>query len=165
MWDVIIQPYFHWRSDMDEWLYLYFFDVYNVLSISKSQRWFDWSLFIKGSPCVYERYVHTIVPYPNVWQTNLRPILQMPITNMCTGILETWHYSYAIMSASPASWNVCSGADHRKHQRSVSLAFVKGIHRWSLDSLHKRPVTQKKSIWWRHRDSDCICVVSAYFYM
>ena len=38
---------------------------------------------------------------------------------------------------------VYSGADHRKHQRSVSLAFVRGIHRWPVNSPHKGPVTRK----------------------
>ena len=36
-----------------------------------------------------------------------------------------------------------SGADQRKHQNSASLAFVRGIHRWPVNSPHKRPVTQK----------------------
>ena len=31
----------------------------------------------------------------------------------------------------------CSGADQRKHQSSVSVAFVRGIHRSPLDSPHK----------------------------
>ena len=35
------------------------------------------------------------------------------------------------------------GADQWKHQSSASLAFVWGIHRWSVNSLHKRPVTRK----------------------
>ena len=35
------------------------------------------------------------------------------------------------------------GADQRMHQRSASLAFVKGIHRWPVNSPHKRPVTRK----------------------
>ena len=39
--------------------------------------------------------------------------------------------------------NRCSGADQRKHQSSVSLAFVRGIHRWSGNSPHKWPVTWK----------------------
>ena len=39
--------------------------------------------------------------------------------------------------------NVCSGADQRKHQSSTSLAFVVGIHRWSVNSPHKGPVTRK----------------------
>ena len=34
-------------------------------------------------------------------------------------------------------------ADQRKHQSSASLAFVWGIHRWPVNSLHKWPVRQK----------------------
>ena len=36
-----------------------------------------------------------------------------------------------------------SGADQRKHQRSMSLAFVRGIHQWTVNSPHKGPVTLK----------------------
>ena len=36
---------------------------------------------------------------------------------------------------------VCSGVDQRKHQSSPSLAFVRGIHRWPVNSPHKGPVT------------------------
>ena len=32
---------------------------------------------------------------------------------------------------------VYSGADHRKYQSSASLAFVRGIHRWPVNSPHK----------------------------
>ena len=38
---------------------------------------------------------------------------------------------------------VCSGADQRKHQIPMSLAFGQGIHRWPVNSPHKWPVTQK----------------------
>ena len=38
---------------------------------------------------------------------------------------------------------VCSGEDRRKYQSSVSLAYVRGIHRWSVKSPHKGPVTRK----------------------
>ena len=38
---------------------------------------------------------------------------------------------------------IYSGADQRKRQSSASLAFVRGIHRWPVNSPHKRPVTQK----------------------
>ena len=38
---------------------------------------------------------------------------------------------------------VYSGADHRKHQSSATLAFVRGIHRWPVNSPHKGPVTRK----------------------
>ena len=36
-----------------------------------------------------------------------------------------------------------SGADQRKHQSPASLAFVRRIHRWPVNSLHKWPVTRK----------------------
>ena len=36
-----------------------------------------------------------------------------------------------------------SGADQSKHQSSASLAFVRGFHRWPVNSPHKGPVTRK----------------------
>ena len=39
--------------------------------------------------------------------------------------------------------SVYSGADQGKHQSSASLAFVRGIHRWPMNSPHKGPVTLK----------------------
>ena len=54
---------------------------------------------------------------------------------------------------------VCSVAHQRNHQSSASLAFVRGIHRWPVDSPHKGPVTRKIfPIWWRHHDQ----VISLY---
>ena len=38
---------------------------------------------------------------------------------------------------------VYSVADQRKHQSSASLAFLRGIHRWPVNSPHKGPVTRK----------------------
>ena len=38
---------------------------------------------------------------------------------------------------------VCSGADQRIHQRSASLAFVRGIHHWVVDCQHKGSVMRK----------------------
>ena len=60
------------------------------------------------------------------------------------------HYKDVIMSTmasqitgvSSVYSTVYFGADHRKHQSSASLAFVRGIHRWPVNSLHKGPVTQ-----------------------
>ena len=67
------------------------------------------------------------------------------------GELLLKNYSDVIMSAmasqitsvSIVCSGVCSGADQREHQSSAWLAFVKGIHRWSMKSLHKGPVTRK----------------------
>ena len=61
------------------------------------------------------------------------------------------HYNDVIMSAvasqiiivSIVYSTVCSGADQRKHQSPAPLAFVRGIHRWPVNSPHKGPVTHK----------------------
>ena len=61
------------------------------------------------------------------------------------------HYSDVIMSTVASQISsltivnslVYSGADQRKHQSSASLAFVRGIHRWPVNSPHKWPVTRE----------------------
>ena len=61
------------------------------------------------------------------------------------------HYDNVIMTAMASQITnltivystVYSGADQRKHQSSASLAFVRGIHRWLVNSPHKGPVTRK----------------------
>ena len=62
-----------------------------------------------------------------------------------------FHYCDVIMSmmASQISGvsivysTVCLDADQIKHQSPASLAFVRGIHQWPVNSLHKGPVTRK----------------------
>ena len=61
------------------------------------------------------------------------------------------HYNVVIMSSTASQITgltiVCStlysSTDQRKHQSSASLAFVRGIHRWPVNSPHKGPVTRK----------------------
>ena len=61
------------------------------------------------------------------------------------------HYCDVIMGVMASQINsltivystVYSGPDQRKHQSSASLAFVRGIHRWPVNSPHKWPVTRK----------------------
>ena len=48
-----------------------------------------------------------------------------------------------ITSLTIAYSTVYSGADQRKYQSSASPAFVRGTHRWPVNSPHKRPVTRK----------------------
>ena len=65
--------------------------------------------------------------------------------------LLTSHYSDVIMSAmasqitgiSMVCSTVCSGTDQRKHQRSASLPYVRGIQQWPMNSPHKWPITRK----------------------
>ena len=61
------------------------------------------------------------------------------------------HYNDVTMSAKASQITslmivystVYSGADQIKHQSSASRAFVRGIHRWPVNSPHKGPVTRK----------------------
>ena len=73
------------------------------------------------------------------------------------GILELWrpvifmHYNDVIMgemtsqitSLTVVYSTVYSDADQRKHQISASLAFMRGIHRWPVNSPHKWPATRE----------------------
>ena len=48
---------------------------------------------------------------------------------------------------------VCPGTDQRKHQSSMSLAFVPGIHQWPVNSPpHTGPVTRKSFHLWCHHE-------------
>ena len=51
--------------------------------------------------------------------------------------------AFQITSLAIVYTSVYSGADQTKHQSSASLAFVKGIHRWPVNSPHKWPVMRK----------------------
>ena len=52
------------------------------------------------------------------------------MTYQITGLMSVYSTDY-------------SGADQRKHQSSASLARVRRIHRWTVNSPHKGPVTRK----------------------
>ena len=71
--------------------------------------------------------------------------------HVALGLESLIHYGDVIMGTMASQitsitilyWTVLSGADQRKHQSSASLAFVRGIHRWPVNSPHKWPVTRK----------------------
>ena len=84
------------------------------------------------------------------------------------------HYDDVIMSAMASQITsltivysiVYSDADQRKYQSSASLAFVRGIHRGSVNSLHKWPVTRKMFPFdaCRHQDNkDSLCLTGITF--
>ena len=56
-------------------------------------------------------------------------------------------FSLKFLSTEPIGknvyWTVCSGADQRQYQSFASLAFFRGIHRWTVNSPQKGPV------WWK----------------
>ena len=88
------------------------------------------------------------------------------------------HYSDIIMGAMASQMtslttvysSVYSGADQRKHQSSASLAFVRRIHRWPVNSPHS--YAENVSVWWRLMTSswgiqthDSLCRVSLWFFL
>ena len=64
---------------------------------------------------------------------------------------DTMHYNDVIMGTMASQIasltivysTVYLGADQRKHQSYASLAFVRGMHQWPVNSSHKWPVTWK----------------------
>ena len=81
-------------------------------------------------------------------------VVQIVLVCLCVCCTENWvsfHYSDVIMSPMASQITsltivystVYSGADQRKQQSSASLAFVRGIHRWPVNSPHKWPATRK----------------------
>ena len=69
----------------------------------------------------------------------------------CKTYFIIFNYSDVIMSAMASQiaglsiicFTVCSGTDQRKHQKSASLTFVRGIHRWPEHCPNKGPRTRK----------------------
>ena len=70
--------------------------------------------------------VNSLVPSRRqaITWTNDNPVLYEILYNNVTGISIVFS-------------TVCSGANQRKHQSLASLALVRGIHRWPVNSRHK----------------------------
>ena len=66
--------------------------------------------------------------------------LQGPFQHYCDVIMGAM--AFQITSLTTVYSPVYSGADQIRYQSSASLAFVRGIHRWPVNSSHKWPVTR-----------------------
>ena len=83
--------------------------------------------------------VHSV---PVDWLAHLR-------TSAARVDLQNFHNNDVTMSAmtspgfSTACSTVCLSVHQRKYQSSALLVFVRGIHRWLMDSPHKGPVTRE----------------------
>ena len=86
-----------------------------------------------------------------IWNNDRwQPLCDQLRLDVSSDVLRT-HYNDVIMSMLSSQITsltvvystIYSGTDQRKHQSSASLAFVRGIHRWPLNSPHKGPVTRK----------------------
>ena len=119
---------------------------------------FEWYSLISGND-IRDHRCSVVSPVPvdgpalPIYRASARTVMTTfsPIYIPAHEGLFSSHYSGVIMSAMASQITsltivystVYSGADQREHQSSASLAFVRGIHRWSVNSPHKRPVTRK----------------------
>ena len=122
----MLSTHTHWHTHIyTHMVYIYMYILIYICSYRYICLRWTWYIILKKSNLQIE--------FPRCPQTNIL------------------HYSDIIMSAMASHitsiyivcWNVDSGSDQRKHQRPASLAFVCGIHRWQVNSPHKRPVTRK----------------------
>ena len=78
---------------------------------------------------LHEWILHVSVT-SRIWRLRISDVMINAMASQITGV-----YIVNII--------VCSGADQRRHQSSMSLVFVRGIHRWPGNSPHNGPVTRK----------------------
>ena len=71
--------------------------------------------------------------FPNILNTHYSGVIMSVMTSLITGVLIVYS-------------TVCLGADQRKFQSSVLLAFVRGIQ----FSAQRASNAENVSIWWRH---------------
>ena len=83
----------------------------------------------------YNVVQHWLSPYKE-WSLLYMRLAQTNRVSMCTMASQ-------INSLTSVYLTVYSGADQRKHESSASLAFVRGVQRWPMNSSHKWPVTRK----------------------
>ena len=96
-------------------------------------------------------YSIAIVTISAIVTNNIVTAAAVPIIPTIRHSEQKCHYGDVIMGTiasqitgvSMVSSTVCSGADQRKQQSSASLAFMRGIHWWPMNSPHKGPVTRK----------------------
>ena len=84
-------------------------------------------------------------------RNGIRNYQNLEVSNLVSMPIKWTHYNDVIMNTAASQITsltivystVYSDADQRKHLSSASLAFVRGIHRWPVNSLHKGLVTRK----------------------
>ena len=75
------------------------------------------------------------IDWPKVWE-----IFKSHYNDVIMSVMASLITSLTIVCLT-----IYLSGDQRKHQSSASPAFVRGIHRWLMNSPHKGPVTQKMS--------------------
>ena len=78
----------------------------------------------------------------NLIQKSIYWVEQLNIFSFYSDVIVS-AMAFKITGVSMVCSNVCSGACQRRHQSSASLAFVRMIHRWPVNSAPRGPVQGK----------------------
>ena len=122
----------------------------NLKTVSlKMRNNFPWANELSGIGmwmciCATELFRHWSY---GLWLSGTNPMISIPQIRPRCYI----HYDDVLMSSMASQITSLAsvystfiqGAVQRKYQSSASLAFVRGIHRWPVNSPHKGPVTRK----------------------
>ena len=107
-----------------------FMIVYSTIYSGADQTGF----YTKGRPLVKS---NLICPSDKLsWQPGC------PVSNINIDTRKFLYQPRKWLFGQPAR-NLSVDPCQRKHQRPASLAFVRGFHRWPVNSRHKGPVTRK----------------------
>ena len=131
MYGKVITPLFYVRVAHKTMVWL----LIRVLMCVKSWSWLIYEYDKHNIPWKIHTYIFRFTSLA------LRQSHDCPSSHYNNVIMGT--IASQITSITTVYSTIYSDADRRKHQSSVSLAFVRGIHRRQLNSPHKWPVTRK----------------------
>ena len=127
-------------------------------------QWVNLLIPLYGMQSLYNRCEFLLYIFSNFWPhvdsislVNLgwMPIIThyMPLLTAIITMTSYWAWRRLKSQASRIFTQTFIQAQmhERKHQSSASLVFVRGIHRWPVNSPHKKASNaENTSIWWRH---------------
>ena len=106
--------------------------LFRVIQMAIDQFWFCWWLGTEQAGNYYlslPSYTYQASRCQGI-KTHYNDVIMGAIASQITSLTSVYSAVY-------------SDADHRKHQSSASLAFVRRVDRWPVNSPHKWPVTRK----------------------
>ena len=137
LWSAVHANIIFWSMQEQKWIYSC---MCLIMACQIANRWL-WTMHCK------KKSIHGFKHHrhKDVMTTNDAPWLM----STCCWLVQCYDSDVImnamvshITSVSMVCSTVCSGTDQRKHQSSASLAFMRGIHWWPVDSPHKGPVNQ-----------------------
>ena len=115
----------------NDWIRSQYYTCPTAQLSRRAKLWPDLiSIVLLRAACIYKFWIKAHKPYVTCFPSHYGDVIMGAIASQITSVTVVYSTVY-------------SDADQRKHQSSASLAFVRGIHRGSVNSPHKWPVTRK----------------------